>query len=198
MSFGFQEPIPLIDDAIKRATKAKKVPLFFAATGNNGAHQGVAWPANDLRVIGINSTTAQGVASTFNPRRTNDAYPIFYAFGEGVRVITAKAGNPEGYEIKHVSGTSYATPVAAALVASLLWCVKMLQKCNTGEQARFARLPRDLQDMDRMVKVLSRKMQRKHDNGQKSILPWELFELGLQDGCEFMKDVSKSSMRDDS
>lgn len=81
MCFGFDNPIPLIQDAMENASKAKKPPLFFAATRNDGAHKLMAWPARHPSVIGISSTTGDGSRSTFNPSE-NDFHPILYAFGE--------------------------------------------------------------------------------------------------------------------
>ncbi|KAM5347454.1 hypothetical protein ACJ41O_010459 [Fusarium nematophilum] len=163
MSFGFSETIPLIQDAMERASKVEKPPLFFAATRNDGAHKSMAWPARDSSVIGISSTAGDGDASAFNPPE-EDAHPILYAFGEGVPVKVAAPGTPKGYITKHVSGTSYATPVAAALAANLLGTVRMLVKAASLEdKGLYHNLPLDLHRMSGMLAVLRHRMQKKHN-----------------------------------
>lgn len=192
MSFGFDQPIRLIREAIDRASKRRKAPLFFAATRNDGAHQDIAWPANDMEVFGISSTTPEGAASTFNPRETEDAKPILYAFGQGVPVMVAAPEDPVRFVKKHVSGTSYATPVAAALCASLLGCVRMLlSMCSPDDQARFAHVPEDLQSVRGMLRVLLCRMQRAHGDGQESILPWDFLRPTMAEGTTLLREVDE-------
>ncbi|KLU81029.1 hypothetical protein MAPG_00124 [Magnaporthiopsis poae ATCC 64411] len=190
MCFGFDEPIRPIRNAIDRATKASKPPLFFAATRNNGAHREVAWPASEPSVIGISSTTAEGEASPFNSSRRDDALPILYAFGQGVPVNVAAPHDPEHFESRHFSGTSYATPIAASLAANLLGSVRMLLKASSPEdRARFAHVPGDLQEWRGMLRVLLNRMQREHVSGQKSLLPWDFLRLDMMKGNKLLREV---------
>ncbi|KAJ4179988.1 hypothetical protein NW755_012028 [Fusarium falciforme] len=190
MCFGFEEPIPLIRKAIDRASKAEKPPLFFAATCNEGAHKRMAWPAREMSIIGVSSTTGDGGVSTFNPPE-NKAHPILYAFGECVPVKVAAPGNPDDSVIEYVSGTSYATPVAAALAANLLGCIRMVvETCSPEDRAIYSHVPEDLQRMSDMVTVLRRHMQKPHLCGVESLLPWDFLNVELLDNNRILKDVA--------
>lgn len=191
MCFGFDEPIPLIRKAMDRAHKTEKPPLFFAATRNDGAHKRMVWPAKDPSVIGISSTTANGAASSFNPLGT-DAHPVLYAFGEGVPVNVIDPRNPDGHITKYVSGTSYATPVAAALAANLLGCIRMvIETCSQEDRAIYRHIPEDLQRMSGMLAVLRRRMGRKHSCGVKSLLPWDFLKAELLEKNKILEDVDQ-------
>ena len=196
MSFGFDEPIPLIREAIDRASKAEKAPLFFAATRNNGAHRRMAWPAKDRLVIGVSSTDGNGHVSRFNPlAKYSD--PILHALGEGVPVSVANPRNPDKWDTQHVSGTSYAPAVAAALAANLLGCVRMVMEMSSREeQAIYSHVPGQLQRMDGMLAVLRRHMQKEHGCGVKSLLPWDFLNDGLLDGNTFFEDIDEAMRKE--
>lgn len=192
MSFGFDEPIPLIWKALDEASKSEKPPLFFAATRNNGAHEEMAWPAKDMSVIGISSTAGDGDPSSFNPSE-GDAHPILYAFGEGVPVKVVDPRDPNGHLIKHVSGTSYAAPVAAALAANLLASVRMLvETASKEDRETYVHVPSELRRMSGMVPVLRRRMLRKHHGGVKSLLPWEFLKVDMLRGNKLLEDVAET------
>ncbi|KAF4463389.1 subtilase [Fusarium albosuccineum] len=190
MSLGFDEPIPLIRDAIEKASKAEKAPLFFAATRNDGAHKKMAWPARDHSVIGISSTDGYGSPSSFNPSE-NNFHPILYAFGEGVPVKVPVLNRPTERVIKYVSGTSYATPTAAALAANMLGCVRMAVKTSSREnQCIYSNLPLELQRMTGMLAVLRHRMSMEHNSGVSSLLPWDFLNLSRLDRDKILEDVS--------
>lgn len=172
MSFGFDKPIKSISDVIERASRTESPPLFLAATRNEGANNDMAWPASDSRVIGISSSDGYGVKSKFNPNEKRTDLPILYAFGEGVPVSTAKP------RIKnYVSGTSYATPVAAALVANLVEYIRMAVETSDHAQERYIQAPERLRKMRGMVAVLEKHMKRKHNEGDWSLLPWDFLNV---------------------
>ncbi|KAM0414540.1 hypothetical protein ACHAPT_013620 [Fusarium lateritium] len=190
MSFGFDEPIPLIRDAIEKASKAEKAPLFFAATRNDGAHKNMAWPARDHSVIGISSTDGYGSPSSFNPS-DNNFHPILYAFGEGVPVKVPVLDKPQGHVAKHVSGTSYATPTAAALAANVLGCIRMAVKTSSKEnQGMYDRLPLELQRMTGMLAILRHRMSMEHNCRVSSLLPWDFLNPSRLD--KILEDVSET------
>ncbi|KAI0881978.1 subtilase [Annulohypoxylon maeteangense] len=187
MCFGFDEPIRAIRNAIDKAASASKPPLFFAATRNDGAHKRMAWPAKDRSVIGISSTDGYGDISSFNPVE-NNSDPILYAFGEGVPVRVAALGNAD---TKYVSGTSYATPVATALAANLLGCVRMMTTSSQENQIIYKNVPEDLQRLDGMLAVLRRHMRKEHNCGTESLLPWDFLNVKLLDKNKILEDVAK-------
>ena len=66
MSFGFRNPITIIDKAIKFAFS--RDVIMFAATSNDGGNEEVAFPASSHEiVIGVNSTDSWGGKSDFTP-----------------------------------------------------------------------------------------------------------------------------------
>ncbi|RSL41639.1 hypothetical protein CEP54_015753 [Fusarium duplospermum] len=192
MCFGFDERIPLIHEAIYQASKVERPPLFFAATRNDGAHKRMAWPARETLVIGVSSTAGNGGASAFNPPE-NQAYPILYAFGEGVPVQVADPSNPNKTKTEYVSGTSYAAPVAAAMAANLLGCIRMVvETCSPEDRAEYGHVPRDLERMGDMLTVLRRHMQKPHLCGVESLLPWDFLNLELLKKNKILKNVAKT------
>ncbi|RFN50789.1 subtilisin-like protease [Fusarium flagelliforme] len=195
MSFGFDRPIRLIREAIDEASRAVKPPLFFAATRNDGAHKPMAWPARDMAVIGVSSTAGDGSVSTFNPS-DSQTNTVLYAFGEGVPVKVAHPNTSVGFSTKYVSGTSYATPVASALVGNLLGCIRMMVQTSSSEdQENYILIPKDLQRMGDLLTVLRRHMQQKSVSGVESLLPWHfLNDKGLENN-RILKDVA-ATLRD--
>ncbi|KAM0547324.1 hypothetical protein ACHAPJ_010460 [Fusarium lateritium] len=192
MGFGFNEPIALIRDAIDKALITKRPPLFFAATCNDSAHKHMAWPARDISVIGISSTTGNGDLSPFNPSDRN-AHPILYAFGEGVPVNVTAADKPNEPTKINVSGTSYATPVAAALAGNLLGCVRMVMRtCSPEDQVIYKHVPKDLQRMSGMLAVLRCRMQKENVHGVQSLLPWDFLKVEILDNNKLLEDVSEA------
>ncbi|KAK2009327.1 subtilase [Colletotrichum eremochloae] len=192
MCFGFDQPIPLIREAIDKALKAETPPLFFAATRNDGAHKAMAWPAKDMSVIGVSSTAADGESSPFNPLEENEHYPILYAFGDGVPVRVAAPDDPERWITKYVSGTSYATPVAAALAANLLGCIRMIVAASHEDRIIYSDVPGSLRQVRGMLAVLRRHMQKKHISGLKSLLPWDFLKPELLCNNKILHDVART------
>lgn len=157
----------------------------------------MAWPATERWVIGISSTDGNGAASTFNPPE-GDSDSTLYAFGESVRVDVNDGSRPGHYITKYVSGTSYATAVAAGLAANLLGCVRMLvYTASTSDRETFGNLPEQLQRMDGMLAVLKRRMQSEHLSGRRSLLPWRFLDPQMVHNNEILKAVDDTlKMRD--
>jgi hypothetical protein len=108
MSFGFirhhQNISYMIDDVIR---KRKQHVLLFAAAGNGGKNSDREFPARHRDVFSVHSTDHHGNYSTFDTGVENEiAIP-----GEGI------AGLPSA---PLMSGTSIATPIAAAICALVL------------------------------------------------------------------------------
>ncbi|KAI9853501.1 MAG: hypothetical protein M1813_002206 [Trichoglossum hirsutum] len=110
MSFGFKHLNCKIDDALQDAYRDKRI--LFAAASNQGGNGPIAYPANQRTVICINSCDGNGNSSGFNPTPEPNAVN-FSTLGAGVELSW------KGCKV-HKSGTSYATPVAAGIAASLL------------------------------------------------------------------------------
>lgn len=121
LSFGFhryQEKLSSIGAAIRSARNNGVV--IFAAAGNDGGNHGVFWPAAlhvGGDVIRINATDGDGDASGSNPD-AEAAWDCISTLGEGVPSCQPDSSKPE--EVVHRSGTSFATPIAAAIAAIVL------------------------------------------------------------------------------
>lgn len=188
MSFGFEKPVPTINAAMERAIHSDWSPLFFAATQNSGAHVGMAWPAREPFVFGISSTDGLGAPSHFNPEE-NYSHPIFYAFGEDVQ-ITGIHPNVSAESVTFVSGTSFATPIAAALAANVLAYARLadLAASERGE-TQYSDVPRALRRMNGMLKVMLHCMRRKHQSNTWSLLPWQFMDASRVDDDAILKDI---------
>lgn len=122
MSFGFPRRIDGYQDLEKAIRDAEYADiLIFAAASNSGGNRRRAYPARDDKVICVHSSDGHGNPSDFNPTplRNQDN---FSTLGEAVRsswpAELCELDNPEAMVYK--SGTSFATPVAAATAAFLL------------------------------------------------------------------------------
>jgi hypothetical protein len=191
MSLGFDKEIPCIGQAIDNTLQSKKRPLFFAATRNDGANQGVAWPAKDGEVIGISSTNGDGYPSKFNPK-SDLPHQLYYDLGEAIPVEHVDLTQPTNRIRKYVSGTSYAVPIAAGLAGNLLGCVRMAVKQTKAEEyERYKDLPERLQKKDAMRAALKYCMSKTHDCGTESLLPWDfLTAANMRDNMQFLKTIS--------
>jgi subtilisin family serine protease len=131
MSFGLNSSDDLIDECIADATKAKVI--LFAAAANHGNRQSVSYPAAEDQVICVNASDGNGKSAPFNPP-PRSGFPNFSILGMNVQ-STWPAFQDEAPEAKqkkgtllstklkgtskYMSGTSVATPIAAALTGTL-------------------------------------------------------------------------------
>jgi hypothetical protein len=112
MSFGFTEEQLEIRAAITEAHSRKgEQILFFAAAANEGANEPEMYPARDDRVIAVRATDYQGHWWRSNPPVSDDQQWSFMTLGQNM---------PSASRNEHVTGTSYATPIAAGFAAMIL------------------------------------------------------------------------------
>jgi hypothetical protein len=114
LSLGFSDRVQTIDDELE---KMEKSILVFAATSNSGLSKQVfSWPASRDNIFSVFSAKSHlGKASGFNPQSQHTTLWAPYRFvGENIPA-TGLAGKSQT-----MSGTSVATPVAAATAAMFL------------------------------------------------------------------------------
>lgn len=120
MSFGFHKYetklLPILT-AI-RAARDKGV-VIFAAAGNDGGNKRVFWPAalhDGGNLIRVNSSDGNGSPSGFNP--DPEVGRKICTLGEGVP--SCEPDPKDQSQMLYRSGTSFATPIAAAIAAIVL------------------------------------------------------------------------------
>ena len=120
LSFGFPRydaVLAPISDAIRQA-RTNGV-IIFAAAGNEGGNAGVFWPASMHAtgdVIRVNASDGRGAPSNTNPG------PGICTLGQGVPSCEpdTRSGTDGESKVVHRSGSSFATPIAAAIAAIVL------------------------------------------------------------------------------
>ncbi|UKZ73153.1 hypothetical protein TrVFT333_000794 [Trichoderma virens FT-333] len=117
ISFGFGSRNEIVSDAIKHA--AFNDVLMFAAASNDGKNRpdGVAWPAIESNVICVHSGDGYGNPSSFTPSPKENMRIM--VLGESVRSAWPPNLGLPG-DVKDMSGTSCAAPVAAGVAALIL------------------------------------------------------------------------------
>ncbi|TAQ85255.1 hypothetical protein B7494_g6413 [Chlorociboria aeruginascens] len=127
LSIGFEEADTAIGEAVNEAHGKGKI-ILAAASNSASAHQlhkRVSFPArmeSSGAVISIRSITGQNTLSSFSARPVPSSPDWnFMTLGEGIQAAwlsTVSLGQPN--PIKYVSGTSFATPLAAGIAACVL------------------------------------------------------------------------------
>ncbi|OXV09921.1 hypothetical protein Egran_02316 [Elaphomyces granulatus] len=114
LSFGFDDAHDLIDAAIDRAVKERK--LIFAAASNGGGVKSRTRPATNPDVLCIHACDGLGNKGDMSPNPWPKAHN-FTTLGVGVYSRWKKDGKREDV---WKSGTSFATPIAVGFAADVL------------------------------------------------------------------------------
>ncbi|KAF2018140.1 hypothetical protein BU24DRAFT_449662 [Aaosphaeria arxii CBS 175.79] len=130
MSLGFSMRVDGYEDLECAIKYADDSALIFAAASNGGGNTTRDYPARDKHAFCIHSTNAYGNRSDFSPTALENACN-FATIGEAVRSAwpeslythTGKMWD-RTFEL-HKSGTSFATPIAASIVAFILLFAKL-------------------------------------------------------------------------
>jgi hypothetical protein len=127
ISLGFPQEDKDVVQEIR--TAVWKSVLIFASAANNTCHEyiPIRFPARMKDVFCIFSADKDGIGSTFNPRPRNSRENFMFPGEniEGAWPLALAGENPEmetlkGRAYKRLSGTSCATPIAAAVAAGVL------------------------------------------------------------------------------
>lgn len=182
MSWGFETEHGSVAHAICKAFDKQKI--IFAAASNYGANLPanlpVTFPASMPEVICVNSSDGYGNKSDFNPPPREDDYN-FCTLGEAVP-WSSKEAQPG----KRETGTSFATPIAAAIATSFI---------EFTSQAKFWRfkipdeLKGDVRTRNGILKIfvaISRDM-----GGFHYLQPWDLLRCGeCRDQCRQSRETA--------
>jgi hypothetical protein len=130
MSFGYESEREEIQDALTFA--GEKNVLLLAAASNVGGNLGGAqrWPGNRENVMSIGATEGKGFGYEDNPPAQPNEYN-FATLGVMVPVWTVPDEKNESKQI-HRTGTSIATPIAAAIAASVLDFIRAVETSYVG------------------------------------------------------------------
>jgi hypothetical protein len=160
MSFGYESMVEVIDDALKFAGDHKV--LLIAAASNVGSNTAYSrrWPSERDNVISVRAAEGRGFEWEGNP--PPDSYDYnFSTLGVMVPVWSVPNDKDQSEQI-YRTGTSIATPIAAAIAASVLEFVRTtegryVESCAPPEkrnrQRRLARATRELSQARGMCKV---------------------------------------------
>jgi hypothetical protein len=118
MSFGYEAEVEVIEKALKKADDNNV--LLIAAASNVGGNTALAqrWPSMRDNVMSIYAAEGKGFQYADNPPPRANAYN-FATLGVMVPVWSIPNESGESPRI-YCTGTSYATPIAAAIAASVL------------------------------------------------------------------------------
>jgi hypothetical protein len=137
---------------------------MFAAASNEGANlpARVTFPASMREVICVNSCDGYGNSSDFNPPPREGVFN-FSTLGEAVIAKKSTLGP------KRLTGTSFATPAAAAIAASILEFATQKQILKEQEE-----LKRHIATKDGMMKLLV--AMSEPVSGFMYLRPWDLIK----------------------
>jgi hypothetical protein len=191
MSFGMDKDHLAMQKQISRAYT--KNIIMFAAASNKGLNDEVTFPAREEEVICIYSTDGNGGKSHCNPARLKNSGYHFATVGVAVKsawpvklssppvtpptseLTTADARQPKVNKSpeRRMTGTSFATPIVAAIAAFILDFARM----NGIRENLYQRLHcRKL-----MQAIFADHMAVKEDKFH-YIRPWKLFSDNRTDG----------------
>ncbi|KAF3923713.1 Subtilisin [Dactylellina cionopaga] len=177
LSLGFEDRDDAIFQAVTHAFNQQKIIL--AASSNSGSiipSKSVAFPARMLgHVLNIRSATGQSVRSPASPKalKGDDNFMIL---GEGIEAAWPKEPQDASYTTRFVSGTSFATPVAAGIASLVLEFSVQKSKsgCNIPED--IAGILWTYNGIRKIFRYMSGVDEENFNADCSMIYPWKLFD----------------------
>lgn len=158
ISLGFNQKTKTllsIQEALLSAY-AHKIIIFAAASNSGATVTKLAYPANQNEVIWIGSSDGLGVTSGFTPSHTvSNTYYKFTALGEGVNSFWPTGLTGENCQVR--SGTSYATPIAAAIAAAVIDFIrfKLIGAAQGSTDSTSLQALRTKKMMEKVLKLMT-------------------------------------------
>lgn len=179
ISLGFEGNRPSnVEDIISNLPP--RVLLFAAAANTAARNPNIAFPASIGKAICIKSANGDAIPSPRNPKNTEDAGKNFTALGQGVLSMSPMKDEWNALRVlqKRMSGTSVATPVAAACAALVLDFIR--QKDDKGRSTLAqVRKAMSLNMKDNMERIFIDLMTER-DGVFHFLVPWKLL-VGARD-----------------
>jgi hypothetical protein len=184
MSFGFLDYSHEIHKAVRHAYAKNVVMLAAASNDGCASTQPIAYPAEEPgKVFAVNSATHKGYRSEFNPPSAVNA-DNFMFLGENV-LSTWSRDATEQREVeekdgpwRRMTGTSVATPIAAAIAATLLHFGRK-NKTAIGEENDHYKQLENYDGIRQMFSymTLDKNRYRAPDDFE-YVDPWKLLDFG--------------------
>jgi subtilisin family serine protease len=186
LSFSLVREDPDVQKAI--ALAFTKPILIFAAASNDGGNHGVTYPAHKDEVICIYATDGRGNQFEGNPTQMENCTYHFASLGVAVksawpRKLSESTLKPSQTLTKRMTGTSFATPIAASTAANIINFAVM-----HGLEENMLQFLKSRQGMQRVLRGLMAKGERR--SGLHYLRPWEMFEGRTNDEVIYsLKDM---------
>jgi hypothetical protein len=173
----FEDLVDSIQDAIRTASNAPVI--MFAAASNNGKNEKRAFPARyDPWVICVHASDGKGNDGGINPPKESGAN--FMTLGTGLTLLERRwvgegRTRQATYKTVYKSGTSFATPIAAGIAATVLDLAGRVSAIKDRTRKKLKRC-------EVMKKVLRLMSTPKHDygDGYCFLAPWNHWEWNWQ------------------
>ncbi|OPB44813.1 hypothetical protein A0O28_0089510 [Trichoderma guizhouense] len=107
-----------LTQAVSPSSRKAKAKLVFAAAGKQGPNEPQTWPANKSGVIAVHATYWSGEGAKFNPNPRSRLN--LSTLGHNIEMPCSDPANPDERKNVYISGSSFATPIAAGIAANVL------------------------------------------------------------------------------
>ena len=165
LSLGWDEWKHSIAEQINEARQ--KHILIFAAASNNGRFKPDygSYPAWEPTVFCINASTGSGVKWDRNPLHSDDKVNLMF-LGKDIAVLGSN-NKPESAGDERLTGTSFATPIAAATAALVLDLVRW-------QASNYPKVERCLKTYEGMSAVFQAMSGKSTKDGYYHVMPWNM------------------------